>query len=151
MRDADPGLMHWVFTRRDVTERWLAHTEMLRLQLLEARLASAAYRDDLTGLPNRALFLTRLRAAVADCARSRRAAPGGAVLDIDRFKLVNDNFGHLAGDRLLAAALGAPARALRRGVPTRWRASAVTSSWCCSTGSRTRSTPRCWASASSTG
>jgi len=103
VRDAQPGVTHWVFTRRDVTERWLAQVETLRLQLLETSLASAAYRDDLTGLPNRALFLTRLRAAVA--ASREPSTPRRAVLflDIDRFKLVNDNFGHLAGDRLLAA------------------------------------------------
>ncbi len=103
VRDTERGVAHWVFVRRDVTERWLAQAEMLRLQLLEARLANAAYRDDLTGLPNRALFLTRLRAAVE--ASRAAGAPRRAVLflDIDRFKLVNDNFGHLAGDRLLTA------------------------------------------------
>ncbi|MEA2663989.1 MAG: hypothetical protein QOI11_933 [Candidatus Eremiobacteraeota bacterium] len=114
VRDADPGVTHWVFTRRDVTERWLAQTEMLRLQLLESRLASAAYRDDLTGLPNRALFLTRLRAAVE--ASRTAGAPRKAVLflDIDRFKLVNDNFGHLAGDRLLSALARRLERYVRR-------------------------------------
>jgi diguanylate cyclase (GGDEF)-like protein/PAS domain S-box-containing protein len=114
VRDADSPVTHWVFTRSDVTERWQAQTEMLRLQLLEARLANAAYRDDLTGLPNRALFLARLRDAVE--ASRDPGAPRKAVLflDIDRFKLVNDNFGHLAGDRLLAALARRLERYVRR-------------------------------------
>ncbi|MGW3607943.1 GGDEF domain-containing protein [Micromonospora sp. NPDC005161] len=56
-----------------------------------------ATHDDVTGLPNRRLLLTRLRAALAD------GVPCGVVLlDLDRFKTVNDTFGHDAGNVLLA-------------------------------------------------
>ncbi len=64
-----------------------------------------AYHDPLTGLPNRALFLERLSGAITAARRS-----GGELavffLDLDRFKMVNDNLGHSAGDRLLRTVAG---------------------------------------------
>jgi diguanylate cyclase (GGDEF)-like protein len=76
---------------RDVTERKMA----------EQRLLHDALHDGLTGLANRALFMDRLGHAVERARRHREYAFAVFFLDLDRFKLVNDSLGHLAGDRLL--------------------------------------------------
>ena len=69
----------------------------------EAQIAFLAGHDPLTRLPNRAAFSERL---AADVARARSSAENFAVLcvDLDRFKEVNDIFGHPVGDALLQAA-----------------------------------------------
>jgi diguanylate cyclase (GGDEF)-like protein len=80
----------WVGTHEDVTERKRA----------EARIAHMAHHDGLTGLPNRAAFTGHLAATL-----ERAAADGESFailcIDLDRFKEVNDVFGHSVGDALL--------------------------------------------------
>ena len=79
---------------------------------LEQNLAHRGLHDPLTGLPNRTLLLDRLEGAIA---RSRRGGGNVAVLllDVDRFKLVNDTYGHAAGDELLRTLAGRLASAVR--------------------------------------
>lgn len=69
------------------------------------RLRHLANHDELTGLPVRARLAERLEASTE---RARSGGTGGAVifLDLDRFKHVNDCFGHCAGDRLLIGVAG---------------------------------------------
>ncbi len=93
--------------------------DMTREKDLLERLQRLAERDPLTGLANRGLFEQRL-------ARADRPAPGDAVLsgvlllDIDRFKLVNDTFGHEAGDDCLKRVAGTLAQDMEaRGLPFR--------------------------------
>jgi diguanylate cyclase (GGDEF)-like protein len=69
----------------------------------EEKLRHAVLHDPVTGLPNRTLFLDRVRQAMARARRHADHAFGILVLDLDRFKGVNDSLGHLAGDDFLAA------------------------------------------------
>ena len=74
-----------------------------RIELLQSeaeRLKSYAYKDFLTGLANRALFEDRCQLAIE---RSKRSQDSFAILmiDLDRFKEINDTYGHAAGDLVL--------------------------------------------------
>jgi diguanylate cyclase (GGDEF)-like protein len=74
-----------------------------RLEAANAQLQHQATHDALTGLPNRVLFVDRLGREIAHGARDgRRFAV--LMLDLDRFKLINDTMGHAAGDQLLTQA-----------------------------------------------
>ncbi len=77
---------------------YLDVTEQRRAQALVAHMA---HHDPLTNLPNRLLFRDRLQQAVARAMRGEAMAL--LCLDLDRFKPINDNHGHAAGDALLVA------------------------------------------------
>jgi diguanylate cyclase (GGDEF)-like protein len=74
----------------------------LRLRI-EARARLFATSDSLTGLPTRHLLNDRLSQAIADATRNHRVV-GVLFVDLDRFKAVNDTYGHERGDRVLKEA-----------------------------------------------
>lgn len=77
-----------------------------------SRLAHLALRDHLTGLANRTAFMERLQHAITLCKRCDRQVAVG-FLDLDKFKSINDTYGHEAGDRVLqqvACRLGSTVR-----------------------------------------
>ncbi|NYE60927.1 diguanylate cyclase (GGDEF)-like protein/PAS domain S-box-containing protein [Duganella sp. 1224] len=75
-------------------------TEITERKLAEQRIQHIAHHDALTGLPNRTLLQDRLRQAVALANRSGKPL-WVLLIDLDRFKFVNDSLGHKAGDLLL--------------------------------------------------
>jgi diguanylate cyclase (GGDEF)-like protein len=78
-----------------------AFNEMqVQVKAREQALDHLAHHDLLTGLPNRGLFRRRLGEAITDADRYDRLV-GVLFMDIDRFKQVNDSYGHAAGDELL--------------------------------------------------
>ncbi|HEY8565530.1 MAG TPA: EAL domain-containing protein [Beijerinckiaceae bacterium] len=87
----DSEVVRIVGTLADVTESKTA----------EERLLHDAVHDNLTGLPNRELFNDRLEAALTFAAQDDRVRPTLLVLDLDRFKLVNESVGLSAGDSIL--------------------------------------------------
>jgi diguanylate cyclase (GGDEF)-like protein/PAS domain S-box-containing protein len=103
-RDGQP--LHLICQVEDISERKMAEESMNK------RIAYLAYHDELTGLPNRAMFREHLDLALARAARHHTAV---AVLNLDlnRFKLVNDSLGHAAGDQLLREAATRLAGAVR--------------------------------------
>ncbi|MRW92867.1 EAL domain-containing protein [Duganella sp. FT80W] len=75
-------------------------TEITERKLAEQRIQHIAHHDVLTGLPNRMLLQDRLSQAVALANRSGNSL-WVMLIDLDRFKFVNDSMGHKAGDQLL--------------------------------------------------
>ncbi len=92
-RHSDGSIDYYSSITRDLSER----------KAIEAQLEHVGLHDALTGLPNRVLFIDRLAQGLS---RASRLDTHVAVLtlDIDQFKLVNDSYGHDAGDTMLMRA-----------------------------------------------
>jgi diguanylate cyclase (GGDEF)-like protein/PAS domain S-box-containing protein len=93
IRDARGRVSGVVIVFRDVTLQ----------RLSQAQLEYAAFYDALTGLANRTRLIDRLNHALTQYQRHPELRFAVLCLDLDRFKLVNDSFGHLVGDQLLVA------------------------------------------------
>jgi diguanylate cyclase (GGDEF)-like protein/PAS domain S-box-containing protein len=88
---SDGAVIRCVGTLVDVTEQKKA----------EERLLHDAVHDNLTGLPNRELFMNRLETIISIARTEEKVRPTVFVIDIDRFKQVNDGLGISAGDTIL--------------------------------------------------
>ncbi len=90
--DATGRYAHFVSVQEDISERLKAQDQLVQL----------SEYDSLTGLPNRHLFMERLRTAL-DRANRAGAAVAVMLMDLDNFKAVNNTLGHAAGDALIQA------------------------------------------------
>ena len=93
-----------VSIQRDITER----------KRMEQAIRDMAFHDPLTGLPNRKMFFDRLALFLAQVRRSRRRLCV-LFIDLDRFKGINDQYGHAVGDTLLCGVARRLERVLREG------------------------------------
>ena len=122
MRHQD-GTYRWVLTRgiatRDAAGKASrmagSQTDVTERKQAEQQLFHDAFHDALTDLPNRALFVNRLEHAFNAAPRHKADSFAVLFLDLDRFKSVNDSYGHAVGDQLLRAFAARLAESLRPG------------------------------------
>jgi diguanylate cyclase (GGDEF)-like protein len=101
-RAADALLTSHIRLEERVEERTLELREQIAVrEQIEAQLQHQVMHDPLTGLPNRLYLRDRVERAIAGVRRNEERRFALLYLDVDRFKIINDSLGHLAGDQVL--------------------------------------------------
>lgn len=104
LRDEKRDITHFIATGKDITQQ----------KFMEEKISYLAYYDALTGLPNRNLFVDRLKQGLARTDFHKRFV-AVLVIDIDRFKFINDTFGLDVGDNVLKEVAGRLSGSVREG------------------------------------
>ncbi|MBP9877673.1 MAG: EAL domain-containing protein [Alphaproteobacteria bacterium] len=110
IRDRE-GMYFWVFIsglgKFDIKNRPIrlagSITDISERKNYEQTLYKAAFYDALTGLPNRALFIDRLQQVINREKRLGERPAALLLIDLDRFKVINDTYGHNVGDEVIQA------------------------------------------------
>jgi diguanylate cyclase (GGDEF)-like protein/PAS domain S-box-containing protein len=96
------GMAVWE-TSREAYRMAGSITDITEQKEAEEQLLHNAFHDSLTGLPNRTLFMNKLKRALARINQGDEYLFAILFLDLDRFKVINDSLGHHVGDQLLIA------------------------------------------------